>query len=79
MGIGISDAAAELWANDPVYGDDYEELFLESAGGYSYFAELPDWAYVTNVGPFYVDEDGAIYSISMTPSQTGDLIGNLAD
>ena len=77
MGIGISDYAAALWkAAEPA---SYEELFIESEDGYSFFIELPDWAYIQDQGPFYIADNGAIYSISMTPSQTGELIGNLKD
>ena len=75
MGIGISEAAANLWqAYD---SDSYDEAFLESDGEYYYFSELPDWAYDSSAGPFYIDDDGSIFSISTRPSQTGELIGNL--
>ena len=77
MGIGISYTAASLWlAFDEA---SYNENFIEDDGEYKFFSELPDWAYDPNAGPFYIADDGAIYSISMTPSQDGELIGNLAD
>lgn len=75
MGIGISAAAAALWLSfDP---DSYNEAFMEEDGDYVYFAELPDWAYSSTEGPFFIDDDGAIWSISTRPSQAGILIGNL--
>lgn len=75
MGIGISDAAAALWkAYDP---DSYEAAFIESYDGNSFFEELPDWAYESSEGPFFIDDDGAIWGVSTRPSQAGVLIGNL--
>ena len=75
MGIGISAAAAALWlAYD---SESYEEYFVEEEDGYVFFSELPDWAYDSQAGPFFIDDDGAIYSISTRPSQDGALIGNL--
>ena len=77
MGIGISKAAAELWkASDRA---SYDEYFLEEVGDYAYFTELPDWAYSATEGPFYIEADGSIYSISIRVSQDGELIGNTTD
>jgi len=76
MGIGISSEAAELWkAFDET---SYNEMFVEEDGDYVFFAELPDWAYDPDEGPFYVIDD-SIYAVGMTPSQEGALIGNLTD
>lgn len=76
MFIGISSAAAELWLEqDPTT---YNALFVEKDGDYYFFEELPDWAYIRDQGPFYVDEStGGIYSITTRPSQDGELIGNM--
>ena len=75
MGVGITSQAAALWlAEDP---DSYNELFINQEGDIFWFVELPEWADSPTVGPFYVDEDGAIWSISIRPSQKGVLIGNV--
>ena len=75
MEIGISAEAAALWLKFD--STSYNELFVEEEGGYVYFSELPGWAYSADDGPFYIDDDGAIYSISTRPSQDGKLIGNM--
>ena len=75
MGIGISKAAALLWqAYD---SESYNECLLEEGDEYYFFSELPDWAYQKDVGPFFIDDDGAIWSVTTRPSQAGVLIGNL--
>jgi len=75
MGIGLPADVAELWqAYDP---DSYEELFTEADDEGVWFVELPEWALNKTEGPFYIDDDGAIYSATATISQNGALIGNL--
>ena len=77
LGIGVSNGAAQAWlAYDPT---SYQALYLDQDQDYTYFVQLPDWAYDPTVGPFFVDDAGAIYSISLRPSQSGLLIGNLKD
>ena len=75
MGIGISEAAAELWK---LFNEEsYNENYVEEENGYVFFTELPDWAYDPDEGPFYIDDYGSIYAISTRPSQKDILIGNL--
>ena len=75
MGIGINKDAADLWS--AYDAESYNALFVDEADGYYYFEELPDWAYDPDVGPFYIDDDGAIFAVSTRPSQEGIFIGNL--
>lgn len=75
MGVGIPAEIAELWRQ---YDEEsYEAFLLEFDGEGYWFTELPPWAHQTNVGPFFVDDDGVIYGISMRASQKGEWIGNL--
>ena len=74
MEVGISEAAALLWeAFDPV---SYAEAFLYSdAEGY-WFSELPEWVDEHDKGPFFIDDEGCIWAVSMRPSQKDQYIGN---
>ena len=75
MGIGISNAAAALWQGYD--SSSYDENFIEVEGDYTFFTELPDWAFDPSEGPFYINDEGAIYAVSMKPSEDGYLIGNM--
>ena len=68
MGIGIPIAAADEWLNYD--SESYNALYTgDSTDQYRFFYDLPDWAYQENVGPFYIDGSGAIWGVSMNPSQ----------
>ena len=75
MGIGLPLEAAALWKTYNI--DEYTALFVDEDEDYAYFEEFPDWAYDQNVGPFFIDDKGAIYAISANPSIDGELIGRL--
>ena len=75
-GVGISLTAAQEWLNFDAAS--YNEAFIEADDEYAWFIELPDWAYDPTEGPFYIDDEGAIWGVSTRPSQSGILIGNLA-
>ena len=80
MGIGIPAEAFEKWLNDPNYNGDLSPDDYEKEGDiYWFYGDLPEWAYITNVGPFFIDTDGAVYGISMKASQKGDFIGNTTE
>ncbi len=75
MGFGIPLEIAELWDDFELYED-----YINKDEEYAWFAELPDWAYVKNDGPFYIDpETGNIYGFTVNLSIDGELIGRLAD
>ena len=75
MGIGLPLDAAALWKTYNI--DEYTELFVEEDDEYAYFVQFPSWCYDEELGPFFIDDNGAIWAISANPSIDGELIGRL--